>query len=48
MKKPYRTASNRPKHYFNQCPRCSARLDPGERCDCDKNAPTDQEKQRDK
>ena len=24
------------KHYFKQCPRCGARLDPGERCDCTK------------
>lgn len=24
------------KTYWNQCPYCGARLDPGERCDCRK------------
>lgn len=24
--------------YYKVCPRCGARLDPGERCDCDQKA----------
>lgn len=24
--------------YYNTCPKCGAYLDPGEKCDCEKNA----------
>lgn len=24
------------KHYYHTCPNCGANLDPGERCDCEK------------
>lgn len=32
--------------YYNVCPNCGAHLDPGERCDCEKEEPRQQERKR--
>lgn len=32
--------------YYHECPNCGAYLDPGERCDCEENAPADVEDQQ--
>lgn len=30
--------------YYNVCPHCGSNLDPGERCDCQREAPTTETK----